>query len=194
MKKTVLILILMFTFSTSYSQFKSYEPAKLILKSGDTIDDILGKLNRKRFKYKTDYGSKAKKVKLSEIRSLEIGYSYDRKKLEYYEVIGQDRYKGIEKVMQGNGIIVYKLNYSYTNTLAGGMTMSGTASSYYVRKIDEDKVTFIGNYDAIKGQFKRRVYAYFSDCDKLIKKLDDKEIRLRDGFKNIAEFYISNCD
>ena len=96
--------------------------------------------------------------------------------------------------MKGKNIIIYGKEYSYTNNLAGGMTMSGTATDYYVKKKNENKVTFIGDYDAIIGEFKGRVYNYFSDCTLLIEKIENKEIRLRDGFKKMAKFYIDNCE
>jgi hypothetical protein len=193
MKKMIFVLIVL-TLNSVHSQFNTYKPLNLVLKSGDTLENISGKLKRNFLKYKLDDNSKPKKVDFSEIVSVKIGRGSFKKYYQYFQVDGSDRYVGVEKILEGKNLEVYGLDYNYTNSMAGGMTMSGTATNYYVKKKGESKVTFIGDYDAILGEFKVRVNRYFSDCELLINKLKNKEIRLRDGFKNIAEFYINNCE
>ena len=171
-----------------------YKKSNIIFKSGDTIVDALSKEDQNILRYKLNNGDKTKKVSLSEVDIIEMNDNYKKKLIKYFKVTGEDRYVGVSKVMHGKSIEIYSKDYSYTNNLAGGMSMSGTATNYYVKKKGDNEVTFIGDYDAVLGQFKIRVYDYFSDCPLLIKKLDEKEIRLRDGFKNIARFYINNCD
>lgn len=192
--RTIVILLLILSCNRVHSQFNPYVPSKLILKSGDTLDRILGKVKKNTFKYKLDSDSKPKKVGFSEIISIEMGVGRDKRLVEYFQVNGRDKYVGVEKIMQGNRLEVYGLDYTYTNTMAGGMAMSGTATSYYVKKKGETKLTFIGDYDAILGEFKIRVNRYFADCEILMKKLETKDIRLRDGFEKIAKFYINNCE
>ncbi len=192
--KIVVLILMILACSNVHSQFSPYIPAKLILKSGDTLHRITGKIKKNSFKYKLDSDSKPIKVDFSKIISIEMGAGSNKRLVEYFQINGQNKYVGVEKVMQGNRLEVYGLDYTYTNTMAGGMAMSGMATNYYVKKKGETKVTFIGDYDAILGEFKIRVNRYFADCELLLKKLETKEIRLRDGFEKIAKFYIKNCE
>lgn len=43
------------------------------------------------------------------------------------------------------------------------------------------------------GYLRLRCMKYFSDCELLIQKLKEKELRLRDGLVQIAEYYENHC-
>lgn len=66
-------------------------------------------------------------------------------------------------------------------------------TTYYIRKTGENDITYMGTYGTIRGLFKVKVYEYFSDCELLIQKLKEKELRLRDGLVQIAEYYENHC-
>ena len=77
MKKLVIFFFLLTISSICNAQFSSLVTSKVVLKSGDTINNIEGKLKRKTFKYKTNTEGKAKEIKFSKIEYVQFWFSKD---------------------------------------------------------------------------------------------------------------------
>jgi len=189
MKSKLVLFFLLIISAVCSAQSNSFLPSKVFLKSGDTIYGI-GKFNHKInknriFKYKTHSKGKEKRIELSKIEFVQIRYPKgDIKTFKTFRLPNDGQFILLQEFVKGRYVEVY----GYSN-IVGYMPVV----SYYIKKTNEEGLTFIGSYDAAFGKFKNKVYDYFSDCDLLIKKLKEKELRLRNGLDEIADFYNKNC-
>tara|TARA_B110000908_G_scaffold30681_1_gene36373 strand:+ start:290 stop:865 length:576 start_codon:yes stop_codon:yes gene_type:complete len=189
MKNKLIILFLLLLSAVCSAQSNLTYPSKVVLKSGDTLF-CLGKFTNKifknrTFKYKAHLNAKKKEIELSKIDFVQIRYS--KKKIKTFKIFpltAEGPFIPFQEFIKGEHVEVYGLE-SMVNSMA--------VLDYYIKRSDEDQMTYIGGYDAIFGKFKKKVYEYFSDCDLLIKKLEKKELRLRNGLEEIADFYNKNC-
>ncbi|UZO80654.1 hypothetical protein NBT05_17215 [Aquimarina sp. ERC-38] len=196
MKQNLLLIIFLTIFSIGSAQLIPYKSMEVVLENGDTISSIKGKLKLKTLKYKLlNSKDKPKKIDFSEIRTIKRWDSAftNVETLHFFQTRESEKYVHVKKIVEGEHLNVYGSSYSFSSAGAGGMTYYGSAIQYYVRKPNEDKVTYIGAYDAVLGEFKRRVYDYFSDCNQLLEALKDKRLRLRNGLEEIGVFYNNHC-
>lgn len=194
MKNKLIIFFLLIISAVGSSQSNSFLPSQVILKSGDSFF-VLGKFTNKIFKYKTHTKAKAKEIELSKIAFVQIRYSKDDiRTFKIFPFASDGQFFPLQELVKGKYVEVYGFAHSVNNMSANIMPVNSmNVIDYYIKKSDEDKLTYIGPYDALFGKFKNEVYDYFSDCELLIKKLEEKELRLRNGLAEIADFYNKNC-
>ncbi|MET7030635.1 hypothetical protein [Sediminicola luteus] len=193
------ILFVLFLIITSNVSFAQVNLTKVVLKSGETVNGINGTLKSKFYKYKNYSGGKNIKIAYSEIDIIQIQYEKDN--INIYEVLQRmddGKFYPVHKAFDGNKVKLYTTSGSGAIPMApGGMggfgTTSYTVTTFYIKKTDDEKMTYLGAYNPIINTFKDNVYRYFSDCPKLMEKLENKDFKLKNGAQEIAEFYDKHC-
>jgi hypothetical protein len=189
--KIKLFFILLITINLNgYSQLN---PSKVVLKTGDTITGILGKLKSKSFKYKVHPTAKAKEIDFSEIDFVQFKYSNNKiSTFKFFQTTDKDRYIAVKPLVIGD-VELYGDNRSVSSTGAGGIPLSQTVVDYYIKRQEESKLTTLGFWNSFTTSLKDKIIMYFKDCNKVIEKIKDKEFRMRDGLEPIVEYYNENC-
>ena len=200
MRAYFFLCITFFSLSSAMAQLNPFLPAKAVLKTGDTLNNIVGKYKaNKTFVYKSDTDKKAIKIDFSNLESVQITNSKGIIDTSYFfKRKDQNTYVKVALLMKGKKLEVYGIHGVNSGSGVGiGMGFSiGIPipyTTYYIRKTGENDITYMGTYGTIRGLFKVKVYEYFSDCELLIQKLKEKELRLRDGLVQIAEYYENHC-
>jgi len=200
MKKIILFIGIILISLNCNSQ---NQKATLYLKTGDTIH---GLAKIKAFgKIKFRYNKKSKK---------EI---YSPYQLIKFDIIQQgSKTTNIYKYVQGNQlstsrkcmtlitegkIDLYRISVSGTHPSMGfggggmgGMTVSYSMDNYYVSKDDSDVVTKLTTVGTFFGKsFKKAASEYFSDCQDLVDRIQNKTYRKRD-IEEIVRFYNTKCN
>ena len=194
MKKILFILLLISSFVCS-AQFNSVFPSKAVLKNGDTLNGILGKLKKNTFKYKTHSKAKPQEIEFSEIDFVQIRYSKnDIKTFKFFQLANSNIYIPVEEFIVGGTQELYGRVFHRNVAVAGGGSYAMTVVKYYLKKRNELKLTEIGVYDPIMSDYTTRVQNYFSDCPNLIEQIENKNLRFKHGLEPMVEYYNNNCD
>ncbi|WP_046755631.1 hypothetical protein [Kordia jejudonensis] len=189
-------LTLLLLFMLNFSCFAQLNPSKIILKSGDTITGVIGKLKSKTFKYKRYSKAKPEEINFSDISSVQISYSKNSiKTYTFFATQENDKLIAVEELVIGEKVQLYGVVYNTRSFVANSsLSHSQTVVTYYLKKSSETKLTKLGPYDPLTNNLKAKTLAYFSDCKNLIEKINTKEFRIRDGLEQIVTFYNENCD
>ncbi|QMU65602.1 MAG: hypothetical protein GKR88_15810 [Flavobacteriaceae bacterium] len=179
-----------------YGQTRGYagmRSTQLILKNGDTLN-VMGKLKSNVFKYKKDYGAKPVKIKYSEIESIKIKLGKDDVAVfKPLPLKGTDKIIPVEEFVTGNKISLYGVTNNFMGQGAGGIRFQQTSVTYYIKKPSEELLIKLGAYQPIFGNLKEKLKTLFKDCDILLKKIKNKEFRMRDGIEEMFKFYNKKC-
>jgi hypothetical protein len=189
MKFKILFSLLISLNFTCLGQLK---PSKMVLKSGDTINGIIGKLKNKTFEYKMFSNGKSKEIDFSEIINIQIRYSKnDIKTYNFFEF--DNKFIAVEPSILGKKAELYFKTYNVNSSGAGGIRINQTIVQYYVKKNGEGKLTYLGKYD-IFGTMREKVIEYFADCNLLVEKVKNKDFRMRNGLEKVVEYFNENCE
>jgi len=165
-------------------------PARVMLKDGTLIDGITGKLKKNTFKYKNFSSDKAKEIDFSNIDFVQIRFAKDNiKKYFFFQTLNNDKFSAVEELVIGKRVELY---VTYHNVYYD-ISSSYTVIKYYVKKPTEEKLLFLGEAGPLNN-LKEKILNYFADCEALVKKIKDRDFKMRDGLEQIAQFYNENCD
>ena len=189
-------LFLFFFLGIIMTGFAQYRPAVVKFKSGDSISGILGDVQRKVFKYKTQVNGKSKKVDFSEIDFVKILYSgKDVRTFRFFQLDDDEKFSEVEQLAIGKNAELYGATlYTRSPGFATPSVGHQEVMKYYIRKPAEDKLTMLGIYDPIVGNLKEKVIDYFSDCPELTQKIESRDFKVRKDMEAIVEFYNSGCN
>ena len=110
------ILFLFFLFAFNLHGFAQYHPAVVGLKTGDSITGIIGDVQRKVFKYKTQLNGKAKKIGFAEIDYVTIRYSSKNfKTYKFFQLDNDGKYTSVEQLATGKNAELYALTQYRTS-------------------------------------------------------------------------------
>jgi len=126
--KSCFTIVTMCVFASAYLQINAYQPANVVLKSGETYVDIQSKLKNNSLKHKVDENSKAVRVVFSELVSVELGCENDRRLVEFFMVKDHNTYVAVQKVMEGGNLEVYGIERTQGHNIPGG----GTYTDFYI--------------------------------------------------------------
>jgi len=171
------------------------------LKTGDTVNGVLGRAKMHSFKFKNYAGAKSKEIDFSEIESFQTLLGEDTIKTFYvFQKKKDGKYIALEEFVKGKKASLYGVvsQYMYNSMGAvggmGGFNMSTTRITYYIKKTNDDKITLLGKYDPIIGDYRDDLLNYFSDCEKLVSKIENHEFKIRNETDKMVRFYNDNCD
>ena len=188
-------IILFFSLIFSLSGFAQYNPAVIGLKTGDSITGIIGDVQRKVFKYKTQLNGKAKKIDFAEIEYVTIRYSgKDIKTYRFFQLDNDKKYTPVEQLAKGKNAELYAVTQYMNSSGAAGPPLRMEILTYYIKRPTEEKLTLLGGFDPLSNHLKDKIITYVSDCPDLSYKIENKEFRMRNGLKPIIEFYNTNCN
>ncbi|NJY62356.1 hypothetical protein HC174_06245 [Salinimicrobium sp. CDJ15-81-2] len=192
MKKYIFLLLFI---GVTKSGFAQYKPAVVVFKSGDSISGILGDIQRKAFKYKTQVNGKSEKVDFSEIDYVKVLYSgKDVRTFKFFKLDDDEKYTKLQQLSTGQNAELYSLSFYAQSSFGAGPSMSQEVVKYYVKRPGEENLTFMGIYDPIPNTLRGKVITYVSDCPELVEKILNREFRIRNGLAPIFEFYNRGCN
>jgi hypothetical protein len=197
MKLKLLSLIFFLTLSISNAQLK---PILITFKNGETLKGI-GKKKNYTVKYKTDENANVQEFEFSRIKSVEIEVSYDEKTvLKFFQVKNSENYIAVKELVIGNKAELYttSMTNSSSGMRIGGMSgmesQSTTFYHYYIKKPNEEKLTYLGVFHPLSNNLKLNVKEYFKECKSLSEKLENREFKVSEGVEEIVKFYNNSCE
>ena len=194
MKNILLFLFLITINFHSYSQFSEpYRPTKVVLKTGDSLVGM-GKTRNKAFKFRASSESKAFFIDFSKIKFIKQKNSENEWiKFKFFQTTNSEKFTRVQELNIGGTLELYAIISNRNVSVAGGGSFPMTSVSYYLKKNHEERLTKIGIYDPVFSDYTTLVRNYFSDCPKLIEKIENKTLRFRDGLEKMVKYYNSNC-
>jgi hypothetical protein len=183
MKKKILYVIFLFL---TYPIFSQEREAKIVFIDSTSIQGY-GEIKNEKIYFRVDLKSKKSEWDYDYTKGLIFsGYGFTEK----YEYVKPDKYSKpilMEVIEEGN-INLYKKSYNnYVNGLGPGQFGSYVFSSaYYVKKNNEENAT------ELTFSFKSRSLRYFSDCEKLIEKIKNREFKVN-TIPEIVYYYNDYC-
>lgn len=199
LKNLCTLLFLVFISCNVFAQ-TGWIDGEIALKDGDTqlgmlkiklvSKDLIALGDDDTVKFKPAKKGKKKKYSQSEIDHIILeGFGY----YEYVKV-GENRFDLFKVVTTGRAIL-YHRNVSMTSSSgnANGVVMSSRyfEDEYYVQREDETIASPLIT-GRISKSFRHRAANYFSDCPKLVAKLENKTYRKRD-IEDVVQAY-NTCE
>ncbi len=194
LKLFTFILLLLVTV-ISHGQTLGYDkmrPSQLILKNGDTLN-VIGKLKSNVFKYKKYSKAKPNKIGYSEIESIKIRFKKDFIQTFKLLSVKGGKILPVEELVVGRKISLYGVTNNFISKGVGGMRFQGTAIRYYIMKQNDYELTKLGDYSFPFRNLKEKIKTLFKDCDLLLKKIKNKEFRMRSDVQKMFVFYNKDC-
>jgi hypothetical protein len=197
-KKNILITLFV---SFSLLSNAQLERIKIVFKNGDTLNGI-GKVKSKTIKYKNNQQEDAVEYPFEDIKYIETNEN-DGTKLLFYKVRFKENYIGVEEVYLGKKIELYKqVKLGYNPGLPiggfgnGGMRIAGSSYSeviYYIKRPNDDTILLLGSNSPL-DDLKDKVLTYLPNCQIIIDKIKNKELKVRKDLKEIVELYDTTCE
>jgi hypothetical protein len=207
MRKHIIIIITILTFSTSFAQY-NWTPGKLYLKNGEVLKGYIKiptssipltpiSLGRSKLKYKTKLGSKTEKFDQTQVDKVYFGTSNPN--LGYYEYVPLTKNKMLLFKLIRNG----KVNL-YTRTIKSHVridisnqnglydTKEIKIKEYLLKRENEPIATLVLNNADLRS-FKNSVKKYFSDCADIVSFIED-DIYEEYDIHQIVEDYNLICE
>lgn len=112
MRAYFFLCITFFSLSSAMAQLNPFLPAKAVLKTGDTLNNIVGKYKaNKTFVYKSDSDKKAIKIDFSKLESVQITNSKGIIDTSYFfKRKDQNTYVKVALLMKGKKLEVYGIH------------------------------------------------------------------------------------
>lgn len=199
--KTAIFLTAIFTLVCSKNIAAQKTKARLEFKDG-TVKKGLAKLSGiDKVKFKAKKEDKATKYHFSELRKVSIGQGEESLTYAYIKV-DIDTYKVLEEVAIGK-VSLYTMEFSgysgpvYMAGPNGGSWSGGGGHFYNIKNLfvlreGEEMATHLGSNQLFTKNFKKAASAYFKDCSKLVRKIQNKEYKKK-HIKNIVNYYNKQC-
>ena len=207
MRTKITLLFCLLTISFSYGQY-NWTKGELVLKNGDTLrgqiklpmisKDLLAFNGKEKVKYRKD--RKSKKVKYDETRVKKVIFRNSDTEIAFFEYLQTTKNKkGLFKVISSGKATLYARSVSVTSStpMYMGGPNGGTwnhwnysysdLNEFYVLR-EKEKIASPLITARISSSFKKRAMEYFSDCSKLISKLEEK-IYVKDDIKDVVDEY-----
>ncbi|MVO09402.1 hypothetical protein GOQ30_09550 [Flavobacterium sp. TP390] len=192
--KIVLLFILAFHFHALAQFGEPMRTSVVVLKNGEILQGI-GKTKKKGFKFKSNDASDAYTIDFSEIDYIQQEFSKAEKKIfRFFETDSDASIIKVEELINGEKVQLYAQIYTVNTGGVGEMSMTQTVVKYYIKRKSDTRLTMLGRYIPLANNLKEKVKMYFSDCAELLKKIEEKEFRMRSGLEQIVNFYNENCE
>jgi len=175
----------------NFNSFGQLHSSVVVLKSGDTLKGLIGKLKTKTFIYKKYSKDSRKEINFSQIESLKIRYSKnDIKEYRFFEIKDKNGFIAVRPSVIGTKAELYFIEKFEG---FGGTNNYSIILEYYIKKSGEKKLTHLGKYDLL-GTMRKNVLKYFTDCFSLIEKVKIREFRMKNGLEEIVNYYNGKCE
>jgi len=188
--KNIILIILLFFSSFVFAQLN---PSEVMLKTGEKLI-VIGKISGESFVYRAHKNAGPKRLHFNKIDYVKIMHSKKRiSKYKFFEVKEADDEVVLEEIIVGRKASLYvQIIHGFTN-VAGGGSFPVTSTSYYAKKNSDEMVTYLGVYALLSNKLNENVLDFFKDCDTLVKKIKDKEFRVKNDIGKMTKFYNTEC-
>ncbi|MDC6387680.1 hypothetical protein PP182_03240 [Maribacter sp. PR1] len=196
------LLFLFLSASLSYGQY-SWTNGQLVLKNGEILvgqiklpmisKNLIAFNGKEKVKYRKKRKSKINKFDETQVKS--VIFRRSDSEIAYFEYIPiSDNKKGLFQVITSGKATLYARSVSVTSASgpAGGFqvySFNNFNEFYVIREGEELASPMITA--RLSRSFKKRAMDYFSDCSKLVAKLESKSYNKED-IKKVVEEY-NNC-
>jgi hypothetical protein len=199
--KNLLLVALLLLVCNSYAQ---QNRAELIFKDGTVLNGLAEPINDNNIKFRKERKAKRQYFNFSEVDTLKVYYDFKPKVYVLVDIEGKKFPKVLELAHAGKNVAYYRvISQSYSPGMAfgavGGAAMMATGTTYinithsYARKTNQEKAIHLGSSSWISKNFKTAASNYFSDCPKLVEKIQNKELKKK-HIQEIIMFYNTECD
>ena len=169
---------------TQKEGFYSIKPAKYAISA----------FKIKGYKNKERYG--LKDIKRVVVLKDGASYQFETVNTKKYTDSKTTKLKFGQVVYRGEKITLYETVETIYSGSAGGGFMVQSSTNYqnsYAKKKNDDYAYNVGYiYGVAQKGIKKRLRAYFAECEKLVAKVDNDEIDKK-NIKDIILFYENNC-
>jgi len=187
--KKLLLLTFLFISSFVFSQKQQYSVVTL---SGTTYVTKDYSSNNKEITFKTEEG----KTLSIPFKQLDKIISSGKKEKHNYtdKYIMYSKSKGdlMRELVDGNCSLYLRSTTSMNGVGAMGIPTTTTSNEFYVIKKGQKTAKYLKGNNLAYGAFKKNVQKFFSDCEVLLKKIDEREFKRKD-VQEIVVFYNENC-
>lgn len=193
--KTIFLFIFLFVINLCTAQM---QPIIIVFKTGDTIRGV-GKIKGKSVKYKDELNEgEPKEFEFSEIEIVKLVVPQNKSvNYKFFKIKEDSEYLPFVEEMSGAKVSLYTTTSSspsLSSPTGVNLVFVNNIKNYYAKRKTEEFPTLLGKYGTINN-FKDKVLNYFDDCEKLVDKIKNKNLRVKHGLgmPEIIEFYNANC-
>ena len=208
LKKLLLLIVILFGINSAFAQY-GWTKAQVFLKTGEVKSgeaflplqpyNAITISSNEMVKFRTAKKAKKEKFKPNQVDSILFNVN-DRidKYITTYITKKKKRLAFVHLIMEGNVSLIGRtektnMQTSRHNDVDPWDIEKPALSNYFNHNrlllIKDGKVL---EQIKIKG-FRKRAMEFFSECEKLVKKIDNKELKKEDLIE-ITEFYNTNCN
>lgn len=195
-----MLVIMAMTIHSGYGQKTR---AELIFKDGTSIKGLAEPTNVGNIRYRKSRKEKKIFYSFEEVDTLKVYHDFNPTTYVLVKVQEKEKPKVLEMARNGKNVTYFRdVQQGYSAPVSipmagGGMMTTGggfyTLSSSYVRKANQGEAVYLGSSSWLSKNFRKAAMDFFSDCSKLVKKIEGREFKKRD-LKEIIEFYNGECD
>ncbi|AWX45719.1 hypothetical protein HME9304_02746 [Flagellimonas maritima] len=175
--------------------------AELILKNGAKLEGYAVLKSLDKIKFRKQKKADKEFYTFDKVDTLKIYDDFEPKLYIQAKVKDEEKPKVLKIVDIGKNLIYYRKisqGYGAPAFMPGGnmpMTVGGfyNVTNSYVRKPDEDEVTYLASTNWLSGNFKNAASEYFADCPNLVAKIKNRELKKK-HLKEIITYYNSKCE
>lgn len=199
MKKIILLIIILFCCTSNAQYFK----ANVSFKDGTSKSGLarVNTLNDKIF-FKENKTSTKEKYNHKEINTLILKKDSISNSYRYKKTLGRRAPRLLKVITESNNLSLYAVvtesNYLYSFGLLGALATTIIDANkidyeYYMVKNNDEKALFFGNTNLTsKKRFKEIIRKRLKDCPKIVKKVENKEFKVK-NIPEIVAYYNKNC-
>ena len=195
-KKWLLIFTVFFSLHSAAQKFK----AELVFKDGRSMIGLGEPAQKNLIRFRKERKAKKEFFSFEEVDTLKVFYDFDPTIFVYQRIKGRIYPDVLELAHVGKNVIFYRDNTQGYMTFhnAGGANGMETwkvvsLTHSFVRKPDEDEATHLGSNDWMSKNFKKAASDFFSDCPRLVEKIQNRELKKK-NLMAIIDFYNNVCD
>jgi hypothetical protein len=172
------------------------KPLSIYLKSGEILNGI-GRFKSfsNEFKFKLSEDSKVQNIEYSKIDYIKIPQPANAvMTYNFFQLTDTNEYVAVQKIVSGNKVELYTTSFNYNASGAGGISFNQSVVNYYIKKVSDEKLTSLGPYSTLTNDLRGKALKYFSDCNKLVEKIENREFKVREGLEKMVIFYNESCN
>lgn len=198
----VLILFLLFSLS-SFAQVNKggiinkndFKFGIVFLKSGDTLKGFIKVKSNYTLKYKDHFEGNKRDIIANDVRKIEFGpIIYEFKSIKGKSLSKKlllESYVSVHNVTLFKEVLIRTSALGIDGKLSGGYSFD-PVKHYYLGKNNESSVSSLGKGNIYSKSFGKIASEYFEGCDKLLKKIKQREFE-RFDLDSVMEMYDSEC-
>lgn len=193
----VLYLALSIGFTLNAQKYK----AELIFIDGTKMEGFANLKSSDEIRFRRKREAQRQIYTFDEVDTLKIHYKYKSRVYVKVRIVNKDKPKVLELVDAGKRVHCYQdvfAGYGPPAMVLGTgfneshMGRNHKVTNFYLRKPQQEEVTYLASTDWLSKNFKKAASKFFSDCSRLVAKIQNRELKKK-HFKQIITYYNTQC-